>query len=443
MNAIGKKYEIRDPVHGFIIIDEWERDIINHPVFQRLRRIRQLALTDMVYPGAMHTRFEHSLGVMHVATQMFDQIVSRRKDFLVSELSYSPGGLERDRIIVRLASLLHDVGHAPFSHAAEELMPMDQETNISYKHEHYSGNAIVFAMQDVIENHRFNQNHRIKAQDIADFLNGRATIGRQLLWRGLVTSQLDADRADYLLRDSHHIGVAYGHYDLHRLLSTMTVARHDETDAPTLAVEEGGIHTAEHLIIARYLMFTQVYFQHTRRAYDHHIIGAIKSLLVKIQASSNLENKEVFPSPDCLENVNLYLRWNDWSVLGMIDAGEGGEHGEIIRKRNHYRAVYETREVTQDKDIIFFNKLCEVIGPELAFIDLSKKSWYDPHNEDIMILKDDASGDKATPLSQLSSVVHGLSTVNQYRIYVDPSNRHSSRAKVKSLIQKEGMGNEI
>lgn len=102
-------YEIRDPIHGFIEIDSWERDIIDHPAFQRLRRIKQLAWTDMVYPGAMHTRFEHSLGVMHIATKMYDHIINKKRQYLISELGFNDSGLDRDRKLVRLACLLHDI----------------------------------------------------------------------------------------------------------------------------------------------------------------------------------------------------------------------------------------------------------------------------------------------------------------------------------------------
>lgn len=148
-----KFYEIRDPIFGFITIDEWEREIVNHRVFQRLRRIKQLALTDMVYPGATHTRFEHSLAVMHIATQMFDSIVNKRREWLKSELNFTEDGFGRDRVLVRLASLLHDVGHGPFSHAGEELMPVNPETNKPYKHEDYTEAIIRYLMKDVIENH--------------------------------------------------------------------------------------------------------------------------------------------------------------------------------------------------------------------------------------------------------------------------------------------------
>jgi len=264
-------YEIRDPIHGFIELNEWEKEIINHSAFQRLRRIHQLGFTSMVYPGAMHTRFEHSLGVMHIATKMYNEIEKRRKDFLKSELSYTDGGLEKDKVLVRLASLLHDIGHPPFSHVTEDLMPKD-DSGRGYKHENYSAAIVQYIMKDVIENHPLNQNYGIKAQDIADFLNNNVRLGRSLLWRNLVCSQLDADRADYLLRDSLHIGVEYGKYDLNRLLVTMTVAIDPDEDSPVLAVEEGGEHAAEGMIIARFMMFTQVYFQHTRRAYDFHVL---------------------------------------------------------------------------------------------------------------------------------------------------------------------------
>lgn len=185
-------YEIRDCVHGFIPINEWERDIINTDIFQRLRRIKQLAWTDTVYPGACHNRFEHSLGVMHVATKMFEHIVEK-----------------------------------------------------AYKHEQYSAAIVRFLLKDVIESHPDNQNYNITAEEIAQFIEGsRPKFGRVLLWRELLSSQLDADRADYLLRDSYHCGVTYGHYDLNRLYTTLNIGLSD-TGSPIVAIKEGGLHVAE------------------------------------------------------------------------------------------------------------------------------------------------------------------------------------------------------
>ena len=107
-------YDIRCPVHGFIQLNDWEMGIISEPAFQRLRRIRQLAWTDYVYPGAMHTRFEHSLGVMHTATLLYDSIVRNSREVLESDLAYDDAGFSRYKQLVRLAALLHDVGHGPF-----------------------------------------------------------------------------------------------------------------------------------------------------------------------------------------------------------------------------------------------------------------------------------------------------------------------------------------
>ena len=427
---VTKTYEIRDAIHGFIQLNQWEREIINHPVFQRLRRIRQLSLTDMVYPGAMHTRFEHSLGVMHVATKMFDEIVKQQSDFLKSELLFTPGDLEKDRVIVRLSSLLHDIGHAPFSHAADELMPEDNETGRSYRHENYSAAAAVFLMKDVIEDHPLNRNYEVKVQDIADFLNEGSFPGKRLLWRSLVSSQLDADRGDYLLRDSHHIGVAYGKYDLDRLLVTLTIDIDPKTNSPVLATKQGGEHSAEALIIARYMMFTQVYFQRTRRVYDYHAAQTLKHLL-----REHKNDSQVFPPPTTKKSVEEYLKWDDWRVLGMVQEGRGGKHGEIIRLRNHHRCIFQTPEIPGKSDLEEVKEVLEKLGDRVSFIDTAESSWYKPGNKDIPILTGAGlEGERLIPLSDLSTVVNGLKAISQTRIYV-PVERKKEAHKIVSKIK--------
>lgn len=432
-----KTYEIRDPVHGFIELNEWERQIVDHPVFQRLRRIRQLGLTDMVYPGAMHSRFEHSLGVMHVATLMFDQIVKRRQDFLERELAFRQAGLDRDRILVRLTALLHDVGHSPFSHAGEDLMVTDTATNKPFKHEHYSGAAIVFLMGDAIENHPLNQNYGIKAQDIADLLNGHPNLGRRLLWKDLLSSQLDADRADYLLRDSHHIGVAYGNYDLQRLLVTLSVAIDPETDSPKVVVESGGIHAAEGLILARYMMFTQVYFQHTRRAYDFHCSRAIKCMLPQSQRGAELERPDAFPPPDTEEGVRQYLKWDDWKVLAGIGNGQCGDDGQIITERRHHRRIYETMEMPDLNELELAEEITLELGNDVAFVDTAEKSWYNSKAGEIQILMEESHGrEEVLPLSVISGVVSGLKPVNQLRVYVPMDTQRRCKATVEGIVKE-------
>lgn len=207
-----RTFEIRCPVYGFIPLDEWERDIIALPAFQRLRRIRQLAWTDAVYPGAMHTRFEHSLGVMHMASQLYDGITGRCADVLRDEYRYDEAGTRRFRKLIRLAALLHDVGHGPFSHAVEELAPTYERDGVMhrYRHEEYSIAIIRSAFASVIENHKANINYGIKIDEVVQLIEGKASSGGAAIWQDLISGQLDADRMDYLLRDSHHAGVDYG-----------------------------------------------------------------------------------------------------------------------------------------------------------------------------------------------------------------------------------------
>lgn len=430
------KYEIRDPIHGFVGLSEWEKDIVDHWVFQRLRRIRQLGFTDMVYPGAMHTRFEHSLGVMHIATRMFDEITKRRGDFLRKELHFDEPGLGRDRAIVRLASLLHDVGHTPFSHAGEELMCEIPGTDKKFKHENYSAAAVEHLMADVIDDHKYNH-LGIKAKDIAGFLNGSPSLGKRLIWRHLISGQLDADRADYLLRDSKHAGVAYGNFDLDRILKTLTVVVDPETEDPRIAVQEDGIHAVEGLIIARYMMFTQVYFQHTRRAFDNHIAGAVKELLCKkYKKKRDGTQKGVFPPPNSKKNVLEYLKWNDWYVLGQIQAGKAGNHGSRIAERRHDRSVYETGEYFDGNKLNELEKVCTELGEKVAFVDSAEKTWYKHGSSDIRVhLSTGQHSDKVTILSQQSPVVQGLKSVNQSRIYAHFEDKEEARKIVKEITK--------
>src|ERR1017187_8688931 len=162
--------EVRCSVHGFIGLTELERDIVNHPAFQRLRRIKQLGWTDYIYPGASHTRFEHSLGVMHLASRLYEAVVRSSEGTLKEGFKYTDAGLARDWQIVRLAALLHDVGHPPFSHAAEMLLPMKESEGSSlvagsgskrsseqYAHEDYSVEIIERKLKDLIEQHPCNR----------------------------------------------------------------------------------------------------------------------------------------------------------------------------------------------------------------------------------------------------------------------------------------------
>ena len=419
-------HNVRDPVHGFIPYGDWELGIINHPAFQRLRRIRQLALTDFVYPGATHTRFEHALGTMHVATQMFDSIVLRQENYLKTQRGYDDSGLRRDRQIVKLAALLHDIGHSPFSHSGETLFPTHADSESRYHHEEYSARIIATVFQDAIENHPGNANYEIKAIDVADLITGTTSTRsnasvRRLIWRPLVTSQLDADRCDYLLRDSLHAGVSYGKYDLDRILTTLSLGL-DESDDPVVAIELGGWHAAEGLIIARYMMFTQVYFHHTRLALDHHVEQTLSYVLTQEYG------RPEFPPPDDA-NLEEYLKWDDWVMFGRIAQGAAGEHGEFIRNRELFRSVYNTTETPTDVENQTFDSLVESLGDLVGGVSDASKSWYSLDDQDLQIVPDNAPVPRqGRPLSAYSTIVRNMRPVAQRRIFVKPSDRAAAQS---------------
>ena len=425
-------FQVRDPVHGFIEYDDWEREVINHQAFQRLRRIRQLALADFVYPGATHTRFEHALGTMHVATKMYDAIVTRQRHYLQNERGYDQAGLERDKRVVRFAALLHDIGHSPFSHSSERLFPFNEEDNRQYQHEDYSASIIRTILKDTLEGHPGNSNYGITSDDVADLITGETDTSRmpqgsvrRLLWRPIITSQLDADRSDYLLRDSLHAGVSYGRYDLDRILATVTLGLGNEGD-PSIAIGEGGWHAAEALIIARYMMFTQVYFHKVRQAMDHHVDGALSHLLLN---NASQPDHGVFPVPVSIETLKEYLTWDDWKVLGEIVAGNCGKHGECIKERKHVRCIWSTSEVSTDEEVQTLETYQEKLGELVAFVSNASKSWYSLGGQQDLLIVPDGFGEptNGAPLSQYSNVVRNLTPSRQQGIFVRLENREKAQ----------------
>lgn len=418
-----RTFEIRCPVYGFISLNDWERDIISQSAFQRLRRIRQLGWTDYVYPGAMHTRFEHSLGVMHMATLLYDGIVERSRELLKSALGYNDKGLEHTKALVRIAALLHDVGHTPFSHAGEELFPPrgSGDPSRKLKHEDYSAQIVRKYFSDVIENHPLNANYGFSSEDVASLLEGKAKAKAHLFWRDLIIGQMDADRMDYLLRDSLHAGVDYGRYDWRRIVNTVTATSDREGSAPRIGVTEGGLHAAEGLILARYFMFTQVYFHKTRVAFDHHLQRALAEILPG----------GLFPG---LRELDEYLRWNDWRVMGMLAEGKGGEHGHRLVERRHFREVHHTHETPTERDLEMLERCRAALGVLLAAEGSAEKSWYKVDKDDIPIF-DERSG-QVLPLSRYSSFVAKVEPIRQVLLYVRPEHVEEALERIKGV--KEG-----
>ncbi len=426
-----KSIEIRCPIYGFISLDGWEHDIIATRPFQRLRRIRQLAWTDYVYPGAMHTRFEHTLGVMHMATLLFDELVrtDRPSRAVVLDHFGNKDWIDRSRRLVRLVALTHDLGHSPFSHAGEELMPFTQGSKSErHAHEEYSAAIIEKELRSVIDDHPSNA-HGITAAQVAAMITSSPDAGRSLFWRPLVSGQLDADRMDYLLRDSYHAGVQYGRYDWNRVVNTITVAPAVDELGPKIGVTEGGWNAAEGLIVARYMMFNQVYYHRTRVILDFHLQKALQDMLIESGSRDG-----TFATPN---DVGDLLAWDDWRVLGRLGAGAGGEHGERLRERRLFRMVKETPAYPTKEDLKLLERWRSELGSDLAADIPSSKSWYKLGDTDIPVATED-NARRVRPLSTYSPIIQRMAEMRQVRLYVDERKRDACAARLAGIETKGG-----
>ena len=267
IGAAGKV--VRDPVHGLIRIepdDEVLLRLIDTPEFQRLRRVRQLGVSNLTYPGAEHSRFTHSLGVLNFAQRILDGLRHRyRKD------STAAGLLKQHALTVKAAALLHDLGHGPFSHMAERAFDAvgSHETKTI---ELITGNNSL--VREVLER------HKLDPRAVADII--RKTSEHRLLV-DIVSSQLDADRMDYILRDALATGVKYGTFDSEWLLNCLCIGAEPglsgaarKTQWRLCLDEKRGLYSAEQLIIARMHMSLQVYFHKATRGWEAHLLCLFK-----------------------------------------------------------------------------------------------------------------------------------------------------------------------
>ena len=268
---------IQDPVHGAIGIDGVFLDILGRPEMQRLRQVRQLGLGCLVFPGANHTRFEHCLGTYHLAGQMAEAI-----------------GLDRDDSrAVRMAGLLHDVCHPPFSHALEAAMEdatgmghMDMARALVF------GRVPCFREEDsdlhggMVTMAELMEADGISPDEVCGIISSPESTGVEVLDRfwnkheyfpskdyshQIIHGPVDADQMDYLMRDAHHTGVSHGRIDCDRLLKTMSVVN------DRIALSRGGITAAEGLMVSRSLMYTTVYFHETVRIAQRMITKSVEA----------------------------------------------------------------------------------------------------------------------------------------------------------------------
>ncbi len=281
-------YEIRDPIHKTIAFSNREKGIVDHPFVQRLRYVRQLGFSYLVYPGSTHDRFSHAIGAMHVAGLVWTRILETSRDQLAKY--FSADDIAYFGRILRLAGLLHDVGHPPFSHVSEKFMPkvkalglpplwmpsLDPERRAA--HEDYS-----IALIAALCGESGAAIAAVEAQDIASLIHHGVipsaewqrrfgdkeggTGGIHRLLQSLISGELDCDRMDYLLRDAYFTGVAYGTHDIDHIVSNLGLTEQPGVGL-TLTIDSTAVRAFEDFLLSRYHMFLQVYMHKTTSGFD-------------------------------------------------------------------------------------------------------------------------------------------------------------------------------
>ncbi len=356
---------VYDEVHGYIELTEAERAIVDSPIFQRLRFIKQLAAAWYVYPGATHTRFSHSLGAMHlmgvIASRLYSLGYIHSKD---------------DVQLLRLVALLHDVGHTPFSHAIE---PYLRET-LGITHEDLS-RVIILGSYDIRETLA---EYGYDPHEIVAILEGKH---REPLYNQLTSGGLDVDRMDYLLRDALHTGVSYGTIDIHRLINTIVV-----DGEGNLAVLEKGLEALENFYVARLHMYRTVYY--------HKTIVGYEILLRKIydRLSKEMDDPFFIKSLDDLKllvHKNELFPWNDDWLLGtMIRAlstsGVSGITREMIKSflsRKGFKVIMDSSHFIEGAEPLPTDIECAY--EELRSSIPSSETWIELFVDTITVVDDD------------------------------------------------------
>jgi HD superfamily phosphohydrolase len=347
---------IRDPIHDYIELDELGLALIESPEVQRLRRIRQLGFSNLVYPGANHTRFEHSLGVYHLAGYLIKQVDENQQKELLA------------------AALLHDIGHGPFSHATEELI----EHYTRKSHDDVERLLRKGVISEVL------RDYSLSPASIAAHIKGESYPGQ------IINSEIDVDRMDYLVRDAHYTGVAFGLIDHVRLIHEL---RFNENK---LVLNTGGLQAAESLLVSRFLMHPTVYFHHVSRIAESMCKHAAEHMI-----ENGLSTKE-------------FRRMDDATFI--MEMKNAGGYAAEIAKRLEERRLFK-RALYIDFDSLGIgvvklrsnikrieNEIAESAGvePEYVLVDIPEKPEILEMKAHVLV------NGKMIPIDKASSLVASL-----------------------------------
>ena len=407
--------EITDPIHRYIRFSETEREIVDTVIFQRLRGIRQLAGAHLVYPSAQHSRFEHSIGTMHIAGYAGETLFS--KGYFGDE----------DKVQqLRLAALLHDIGHGPFSHLFEEVLMEKHNMN----HEDMGKQIISRSeISDILGKQGYN------SSDICKLSFGQSNIQ---FFNEIISGTLSADMMDYLPRDGLFTGVEYGKIDYHRLISSFEVT----TDGH-LAINKSALYSLESMLISRYEMYKAVYFHKTVRSAEVMLLRSI--MLADEQL--NLTDK----------TLNKYLSLTDEITLERIRL-LGNDNKSAVRLAQDYKSrkllkcVYEKFLYSHDKlnrklhaKALLrlesrISEIAQLKKENTVFVDASSASSMPrtPTKEEISsILLIEKEHEYETPVSEIPLIASIAGTLDMLRVYTTAENRDTVEECTNKVLGSE------
>ncbi len=448
---------ILDNIHGYIALTEIECKIETLPIFRRLRGIKQLGLTNWIFPGAEHTRYSHSLGVMHIADKM-----AQKLDFTLKE-----------RQFIRVCGMLHDIGHYPLSHVGERayrwhyskdsknyhnpLYYADELSKPDEAHESIITDVLIKKSENPFHHELISEaairassglkelfsKYDIDIDDVCAIITGNITKTEHIKFVQILHSELDADRIDYLLRDTFSSGTAYGAFEINSLIKSLEMARHKYFDVDIMGVNFKGILSADQFLINRYFAYKQVFL------HKNVIITSLMSEMIMLE----LLNTEGFPSHDTLidwinthESNDNFFNFTDSFFIEAIKRHRENENTLINKMINniiHYTIPElahpkEKHNIiisgTNNEEILSNMKNCGVLGVDLKENQIMKI--------DRIFLTEHIKSENFRRVYENFSLEHSLETYELHRLvngisYIDDSGEISLLLDTQSSLIKD------
>lgn len=381
---------IRDQIHGEISFSEAEMKLITSKPFERLRYIKQLGFVDVIYPGASHNRYQHSLGVCQCVTDMYNAVVRNCPDF------YREGDLE----LLRMMALVHDLGHSPFSHASEILSDKSHEERLTDILELEKDNIILAHDYDIPAWDLVNQVYNGEG---ITYLSDKHLI----TLHSFLDNFIDADKLDYLERDSLNCGVHYGMFDRQGLVNNLVIVK-DKRGIESLGIKYEGVQALEGFILARYYMFSQVYLHPIERINRYLFCEEMTRLL---------------PDGKYPDDVRKFLKYDDSKFA----------HKFKFIDNMPFELVYDGEFDDELK-----KKIDRRLGKHL-FCDVPRKSVFRKGTDDHTIQVLNSLTGHVIPCSEASPIIRGIeyANVHKLRYYANKSIANEMRSEIERLVKSK------